>query len=176
MSCISNMSSTENRNIHYIKPTIHLSPILGQGDILGSAFKWLVPKYKTKTMPPKNLFKASTTNKACKNKIIVKLDYFGCDSQTLNTALKAMGLWESAQWEYLPGAPAPWKGENWSAVDKSLLKGICDFLGYLYNSTLVCFQHIWIFHGGKKQILKSKHYLFLVPGTIFRLCCHTTNW
>lgn len=56
-------------------------------------------------MPTKNLFKASTTNKNCKNKVIVKL--FACDGQTLNTALKAMVLWESAQWEYLPGTPAP---------------------------------------------------------------------
>lgn len=63
-------------------------------------------------MPTKNLFKAPTTNKNCKNKVIVKLDYFAWDGQTLNTALKATVLWESAQWEYLPGTPAPWKDEN----------------------------------------------------------------
>lgn len=63
-------------------------------------------------MPTKNLFKASKTSKNWKIKIIVKLDCSACDGQILNTALKAMVLWESAQWEYLPGSPAPWKGEN----------------------------------------------------------------
>lgn len=58
-------------------------------------------------MPTKNLFKAPTTNKNCKNKVIVKLDYFACDGQNLNTALKAMVLWESAQWEYFLATPAP---------------------------------------------------------------------
>lgn len=43
-------------------------------------------------MLTKNLFKALTTNKNCKSKIIVKLDYVACDGQTLNTALKATGL------------------------------------------------------------------------------------
>lgn len=76
--------------MYCIKPIIHGSSILGQGDILGSALKLLVPKYKTKTIPPKNLFKASITNKNCKHKIIVKLDYFACDGQILNTALKAV--------------------------------------------------------------------------------------
>lgn len=175
MSNISNMSSTGNRNINYIKPIIHLSTIQGQGDILSSAFKCLVTKYKTKTMPSKNSFKTSTTNKNCKNKIIVKLDCFACDSKNPEHCPKGYGVMRSAQWEYYQELCSlkRWKLKaSWqiSTQKVSLISlDSCRIPHWFISS-------IYEFSMGEKQILKSKHNFFLLPGTIFRLCCHTTNW